>query len=149
MGKLYQPYNNTFTHSNTVNGLITTIFYANQGQINQSYNPVKVTATADDYTTNNTESAYIQINKTSDIKISETTDNTQTTVQKTTPATTIKVNEKNHSNAINRRTINTINNWCIDDGSRNNKHKKKLTKKYKFFLHITLFFYKKKIFLLS
>ena len=89
--------NPIITHSltvNTVNGLVTTIFYANQGQINPAYNPVKVTATADEYITNNTESAYIQINKSADIKIGEITDNTQPAVQKTTLTTTINVNEK-------------------------------------------------------
>ena len=67
--------NPTINHSittNTVNGLLTSIFYANQGPIDPLYDPVKVTATADQYTTNNSESAYIKINKTSDIKISET-----------------------------------------------------------------------------
>ena len=86
--------NPTITHSltvNTINGLVTSIFYANQGHINPKYNPVKATATVDEYTTNNTESAYIQINKTSDIKIGEITDNTRTTVQKTTPETIIPI----------------------------------------------------------
>ena len=72
--------NPTINHSltlNSANGLIKSIFYANQGPIDPSYNPVKVTATTDEYTTNKTESAYIQINKTNDIKISETINKTR------------------------------------------------------------------------
>ena len=55
------------THSQQIplTALITTTFYANEGTVNTLFNPVKVTATADNYTTNNTESAYISIGPTS------------------------------------------------------------------------------------
>ena len=90
--------NPTITHSltaNTINGAIKSIFYANQGHINPNYNPVKATATVDEYITNNTESAYIQINKTSNIIINGTSPETSNnTVQKTTPETIIPINEK-------------------------------------------------------
>lgn len=67
-----QASNSGITHSitlNTVNGLVTATFYANEGAVNPLFNPIKVTAVADNYTTNNTESAYITINKTSDLYI--------------------------------------------------------------------------------
>ena len=51
------------TTSNTINNAVSAVFYANEGTLPESYDPVKVTASADDYTTNNTESAYITINK--------------------------------------------------------------------------------------
>jgi uncharacterized repeat protein (TIGR01451 family) len=63
------------THSiteNTVNGMISTTFYANEGAVNPLYNPVQITAKADNYITTDTESAYIQINKTANIKIIKT-----------------------------------------------------------------------------
>jgi len=66
------------THSitlNTINGVIAATFYANEGAVNPLFNPVKVTATADNYTTNNTESAYITINKASDPYIKITSNN--------------------------------------------------------------------------
>ena len=46
---------------NTVDGIIIATFLANGGST-PSPNPLKVTATADGYTTNNAESAYITIN---------------------------------------------------------------------------------------
>ena len=58
--------NSGITHTttlNTVNNAVSAVFYANEGAVNTSYDPVKVTASADGYTTNNTESAYITINK--------------------------------------------------------------------------------------
>lgn len=58
----------------TINSSITAVFYANEGGVNPLSNPVKVTATADNYTTNNTESAYININKASDLYIKTTSD---------------------------------------------------------------------------
>ena len=57
---------------NTVNGMISATFYANEGAVNPLHNPVKVTAKADNYSTTNTESAYLQINKTANIKITKT-----------------------------------------------------------------------------
>ena len=62
------------THSitkNTVEGIMTALFYANEGAV-PIINPVKVTAAADGYTTNDTESAYITINKTSDLYLKTT-----------------------------------------------------------------------------
>ena len=67
--------NLVITHAiteNTVNGMISATFYANEGAVNPLHNPVKVTAKADDYSTTDTESAYIQINKTANIKITKT-----------------------------------------------------------------------------
>lgn len=55
---------------NTTNGIITATFYANGGAV-PSTNPVKVTATADNYTTNATESAYIKINPVAYVNIYE------------------------------------------------------------------------------
>ena len=58
--------NSGITHTttlNTVNDAVSAVFYANEGAVNTSYDPVKVTASADDYTTNNTESTYITVNK--------------------------------------------------------------------------------------
>lgn len=43
------------------NGLAHTAFYANEGRINTSQNPVKVKASTDNYTTNSKESTYITI----------------------------------------------------------------------------------------
>jgi uncharacterized repeat protein (TIGR01451 family) len=79
-GSFTNPSINHSITANTKNGLLTSIFYANQGPIDPSYNPVKVAATADEYTTNNNESAYIKINKSSDIKISETVNKTRPNV---------------------------------------------------------------------
>ena len=58
---------------NTVNGLITATYYANGGAA--PANPVKITATSDSYTTNNTESAYININKTVNLYLNITSNN--------------------------------------------------------------------------
>ncbi|WP_424354286.1 right-handed parallel beta-helix repeat-containing protein [Methanobacterium sp. MBAC-LM] len=56
----------------TVNGVISpVIFYANGATVNPSYNPVKVTASADGYTTNE-ESAFITIRTKSDLSITKT-----------------------------------------------------------------------------
>jgi len=57
--------NHTIT-LDSVNGIVSAIFYANEGAVNPSYNPVQVSATTDDYTTNLRESAYITINKSCD-----------------------------------------------------------------------------------
>jgi hypothetical protein len=51
---------------NTVNGIINTTYYANGGTV--PTNPVQITATADSYTTNSTESAYVTI-KTANLNI--------------------------------------------------------------------------------
>ena len=64
--------NPTVTHSitsDTVNGILTATFYAKEGSVNPAYNPVKVSATADDYTNNANESAYIKINTISNLYI--------------------------------------------------------------------------------
>lgn len=67
--------NGTLVHTttgNTENGILIRNFYANQGQVTLLYNPVKITASADGYTTNNAESAYIKIIRFSKIFISKT-----------------------------------------------------------------------------
>jgi uncharacterized repeat protein (TIGR01451 family) len=61
------------THSftdDTVDGVITATFYAIEGAVS-SFNPVKVTATVDNYTTNETEAAYIAINQTAYVDITK------------------------------------------------------------------------------
>ncbi|OEC87354.1 MULTISPECIES: beta strand repeat-containing protein [Methanobacterium] len=71
------------THSitlNTTNGVVNAVFYAKEGAMNASYNPVKITALADGYTTNDTESAYITINKTSDLYLKTKSNNNNPTV---------------------------------------------------------------------
>lgn len=71
--------NNGITHLitlNTINGIITSIFYANEETLNPLFNPVKVNATADNYTTNGTESAYITIKPAADISINKTFEDT-------------------------------------------------------------------------
>lgn len=68
---------------NTVNGKVSAPFYANEGAVNHSYNPVQITATKDGYTTNQTESAYIQINKTSDVNMIVTANKTHPKVKET------------------------------------------------------------------
>ena len=61
--------------ANTFAGVMTATFYANEGAINPLYNPVRVNATSDTYTTNDTESAYIAF-KTADISINKTFEDT-------------------------------------------------------------------------
>ena len=66
--------NPVITHSislNTVNGSVKATFYANEGSAPAS-NPVKVTATADGYTTTDTESAYITILKVANLSVTKT-----------------------------------------------------------------------------
>ncbi len=46
---------------NTVDGNITATFFANEGAVNPLYNPVRVDASADGYTTNALEASYINI----------------------------------------------------------------------------------------
>lgn len=74
-GSFTSPGINHSYKANTVDGVLKVIFYANEGAVNSLNNPVKVTATADNYTTNSTESAYIALNKTSDLYIKITTSN--------------------------------------------------------------------------
>jgi len=58
---------------NTVNGSIDPVtFYANEGAINPLFNPVRVCATADGYTTSDSESAYIYINPVVNLTINKT-----------------------------------------------------------------------------
>lgn len=52
---------------NTVNGVASAIFYANEGKLNPLFNPVRVTASTNYYTTDSSESAYITLNKASDL----------------------------------------------------------------------------------
>ena len=61
------------THSitlNTVNGSVESTFYANEGSI-PSPNPVPVRASADSYTTSDTESAHVQIGQEANLSITE------------------------------------------------------------------------------
>jgi len=53
----------------TVNGTASATFFANAGPVNPVYNPVQITATADDHSTNATESTYVHINKSSDVTL--------------------------------------------------------------------------------
>jgi uncharacterized repeat protein (TIGR01451 family) len=58
---------------NTINGAITPVtFFANEGSVNPIFNPVIVTAMADGYTTNNVESAKININPTMNLTVTKT-----------------------------------------------------------------------------
>lgn len=61
---------------NTIDGVIAFTFHANEGAINPLFNPVMITATADGYTTNDTESAYITINPAADISVNKTFEDT-------------------------------------------------------------------------
>ncbi len=91
------------THSvtlNTVNGVMTSMFYANEGAVNSLFNPVQVTATADNYTTNNTESAYIRINKTADLYLNIISSNNNPQVRETFTLT-YKLGNKGPDNATN------------------------------------------------
>lgn len=60
------------TTGNTENGILIRNFYANQGQVNLLYNPVKITAGAEGYTTTNAESVYIKIIRFSKIILNKT-----------------------------------------------------------------------------
>lgn len=71
-GNFIDPGISKTVSDNTVNGLTTKKFYANDGSVNASYNPVKATANADGYTTTDSESAYININKVAILAISIT-----------------------------------------------------------------------------
>ncbi len=73
-GSFENPAINHSITLNTIGGIIRAIFYANEGMVNPLYNPVKVTASADDYTTNDAESAYITIKKAADLYIQITSD---------------------------------------------------------------------------
>jgi uncharacterized repeat protein (TIGR01451 family) len=57
---------------NTVAGAMSATFYASEGALNPLFNPVKVTATADGYTTSDSESAYISINPLTYLNITKT-----------------------------------------------------------------------------
>ena len=57
---------------NTVAGAMSATFYATEGALNPLFNPVKVTATADGYTTSDSESAYISINPVANLNITTT-----------------------------------------------------------------------------
>lgn len=63
------------THSttmDTINGIITATFYASEGTVNPLFNPVKITATTNGYTTSDAESAYVAINTVADLHITKT-----------------------------------------------------------------------------
>ncbi len=64
--------NHSFT-GDTLDGAVNTTFYANEGTTPlPPLNPVKVTATADGYTTNDTESAYITVGNATNLNITKT-----------------------------------------------------------------------------
>ena len=88
------------THSttiNTINSINTTTFYANEGIAPSD--PVKVTATADGYTTNDTESAHITITKTADLVVTKTGPTTAIAGNQITY--TITVNNNGPDDAVN------------------------------------------------
>nr|WP_319374009.1 hypothetical protein [uncultured Methanobacterium sp.] len=66
--------------ANTVAGVLSATFYATEGALNPLFNPVKVTATADGYTTSNLESAYISINPAAYMNITTTVNVTSANV---------------------------------------------------------------------
>ncbi|AUB56385.1 hypothetical protein BK007_10410 [Methanobacterium subterraneum] len=57
---------------NTIVGVLTATFYAIEGAVNPLFNPVRVNATADGYTTIDTEAAYINIIPAANLTISKT-----------------------------------------------------------------------------
>ncbi|MBI5459884.1 hypothetical protein [Methanobacterium sp.] len=61
---------------NTIAGVLTATFYAIEGAVNPLFNPVRVNATADGYTTIDTEAAYINIIPAANLTISKTAPNT-------------------------------------------------------------------------
>ncbi|EKQ52564.1 MAG: repeat-containing protein, partial [Methanobacterium sp. Maddingley MBC34] len=75
--------NSGISHSltgNTVAGAMSATFYASEGALNPSYNPVQVIATADDYTTSAAEAAYISINPAANLNITNTANMTAANV---------------------------------------------------------------------
>ena len=75
--------NSEISHSltgNTVAGAMSATFYATEGALNLSYNPVQVLATADDYTTSDIEAAYISINPVAYLNITKTANVTAASV---------------------------------------------------------------------
>ncbi len=97
------PGNHSIT-LNTVEGLVKATFLANEGAV-PSENPIKVTAAADSYTTNSTESAYITIKKSGNLYIQITSNNNSPIVgQKFT--VTYKLGNNGPDNATN--VITTI-----------------------------------------
>ncbi|MDY9924651.1 hypothetical protein [Methanobacterium sp.] len=67
--------NSGISHSlkaNTVAGAMSATFYASEGALNPLFNPVQVSATADDYTTSDAEAAYISINPVANLNITNT-----------------------------------------------------------------------------
>ena len=75
--------NSEISHSltgNTVAGAMSTTFYATEGALNPSYNPVQVLATADEYTTSDIEAAYISINPVAYLNITKTANVTAASV---------------------------------------------------------------------
>ncbi len=72
-GSFTNPAINHSIPLNTVNGGVSAVFHANEGAA--PLNPVKVTAAADGYTTNDTESAYITITPAADVQLIKTASN--------------------------------------------------------------------------
>ena len=64
----------------TIDGNITATFYANEGPVNPLYNPVRVDASADGYTTNALEAAYINIITVANLNITKTANVTSANV---------------------------------------------------------------------
>jgi uncharacterized repeat protein (TIGR01451 family) len=56
----------------TIDSNITATFYANEGPVNPLYNPVRVDASADSYTTNALEATYINIITVANLNITKT-----------------------------------------------------------------------------
>ena len=65
--------------ANTVAGVLSAIFYATEGAL-PLLNPVRVSATADGYTTSDSESAYISINPAAYLNLSQTVNVTNANV---------------------------------------------------------------------
>ncbi len=103
-GSLTNPGQHSIT-VNIINGAIIPVtFLANEGAVNPTYNPVKVTATADGYTTNNIESAYLTINEV--LTFNKTVDNNRPNVGDTVAFTVII---QNHGSfAVNNILIHDI-----------------------------------------
>lgn len=81
---------NTINHIITldsVDGSVFATFFANEGAVNPSYNPVQVSAIADDYTTDLRESVSITIDKSCDVYLDIKSDKVNPKVNKTVKLT--------------------------------------------------------------
>jgi uncharacterized repeat protein (TIGR01451 family) len=87
--------NSGISHSftgNTVAGAISATFYASEGALNPLFNPVQVSATADGYTTSDSESTYISINPVANLNITTTANVTRPNVGETVLFTIVAKN---------------------------------------------------------